>query len=290
MSALYLAHANEIVRRCEAGFSPEKAASALSDLNESMRTAEISAGSSVRKAVEGGSKKDVKTRALDAEGIKALKRDVNVLKEISELRSATKADTKPFQYEKHATAERKVARQKLRRLARAEQEMDHEEEEMLKQLEQQEMLELVNSKCSEVAQPSLHPVCKYVLEEYVDRLPKEPCQKCQEAVLAARNESDGSLVDTSTESTSSSSAKEVKEAKAKKSSRKPMRTFCGHWLHHQCLDTWLTTPPFIRDCPVCTRRIWHPAWPADHKQLEKAWQKAEAAKREQSEISDLMGF
>ena len=56
------------------------------------------------------------------------------------------------------------------------------------------------------------------------------------------------------------------------------------------LDTWLTTPPFIRDCPVCTRRIWHPAWPADHKQLEKAWQKAEAAKREQSEISDLMGF
>lgn len=290
MSALYLAHANEIVRRCEAGFSPEKAASALSDLNESMRNADISAGSSVRKAVEGATKKDVKTRALDAEGIKALKHDVSVLKEMSDLRSATKAETKPFQYEKHATAERKSARQKLRRLARAEQEMDQEEEEMLKRLEQQEMLELVNSKCSEVAQPSLLPVCKYLLEEYVNRLPNEPCQKCGEVVLASRNEADGTLVDASTETNANSSAKEVKEAKAQRSRRKPMRTFCGHWLHYQCLDLWLTTPPFIRECPVCSRRIWHPAWPADHKQLEKAWQKAEAAKREQSEISDLMGF
>eukprot|EP01032_Pedospumella_encystans_P028660 gene28660-32372_t len=69
-----------------------------------------------------------------------------------------------------------------------------------------------------------------------------------------------------------------------------MRTFCGHWLHFQCLNEWLTTPPFVRMCPVCARRIWHPDWPEDHKQLEKAWQANEARKREMCDVSDFMGM
>lgn len=281
MTALYLAHAKEIVRRCESGFAPDQAATALSDLNETMRGTDLTTGSTVRKAVEAGTKKDVKTRALDVGGIKALKHDVDVLSQISELRKDAKKETAAFQYEKHATAERKVARQKLRRLARAEQELDLEEEQLLQDMEQKEMLELLTSKCSDIAQPSLLPVGKYLLEEYINRLPQEPCQRCQETVFSPRSDADGTLLST---------PKGKEKEKEKKGNRKPVRVFCGHWLHHQCLDIWLTTPPFIRDCPVCSRRIAHPAWPQDHKQLERAWTKQEAARREQSECADLMGF
>ncbi len=245
----------------------------------------------MRKRVEEGGKKAVAARSLDASGIKALKHDVDVLKQIGDLRDATKAAAKPFQYEKHAVAERKEARKQLRRLARSEVVLENEEEEMLKEQEQQEMLSLLKAQCSDTAQPSLFPVAQYLLQEYVQKLPKEPCQKCQEGVLPQRNHADGTLVDAaSSSSSSSSSSKEERERKEKKEDHKAMRTFCGHYLHRVCLDEWLTTPPFIRQCPVCERRIWHPDWPQDHKQLEKAWQTKEAARREQSEISDLMGF
>ena len=87
----------------------------------------------MRKRVEEGGKKEVSGRSLDASGIKALKHDVEVLKQIGDLRIAAKADAKPFQYEKHAVAERKEARKKLRRLARSEAVLDSQEERLLKE-------------------------------------------------------------------------------------------------------------------------------------------------------------
>jgi hypothetical protein len=286
---MYLSHCQEIVRRCEAGFSPETAASALAQMNESALSSETTKGSAVRRAVEDGGKKEIKTRALDAEGIKALKNDERVLQQISVLRTAAKAPAQAFQYEKHAVADRKAARQKLRRLARAETAIDQEEEELLKEMEQQEMLSLLKSKCSDTAQPSLLPVSKYLWEEFANRLPREPCQKCQETVLAPRSEVDGKLIEAS--ATASAADKKKKGSGSSSSGgKKPMRIFCGHWLHYDCLDNWLSTPPFVRDCTVCARRIWHPQWPQDPKQLERAWQMKEAARREQSEIGDLLGF
>ena len=59
---------------------------------------------------------------LTSENIKNLKHDVNVLKQISDLRIATTASNKKNQYFKEATAERRDARKDLRRLARAESE------------------------------------------------------------------------------------------------------------------------------------------------------------------------
>ena len=252
-----------------------------------MRSNNISSGSDIRKAVEGGSKKDVMTRNLDVAGIKALKRDVEVLSQISDLRAAAKKDTAPFQYEKHATAERKAARLKLRRLARAEQNLDLEEEAKLKALEQMEMEELIRRKCSDTAQPSLLPVCKYLLEDYVNRLSFEPCQKCQENAFPPRSEN-GTLL-AFTPHPTSSKAKDLDQSTLK-GDQKPMRAFCGHWFHYKCLDIWLTTPPFARDCPACGHKIAHPAWPQDPKMLERAWNQKEAARREQSECADLMGF
>lgn len=102
-------------------------------------------------------------------------------------------------------------------------------------------------------------------------MPVELCQKCNKTVLPTDCNSEA--------------------IKNSRSENKPIRVFCGHWLHYSCLKEWLETPPFIRRCPVCIdRRIWHPDWPEDYKLLEKAYMKAEERKREEDDIASMMGF
>ena len=73
-----------------------------------------------------------------------------------------------------------------------------------------------------------------------------------------------------------------------KSVMRPIRTFCGHWLHWKCLNHLLTSPPFIRECVVCNRRIYHSDWSSDHKKLERAWQNKQARKREKNDVADFL--
>jgi len=256
---IFQAQANEIVRRCVAGFSPE---AALGGSNPIELPGAVPTSSVTNKKASDG----VSARALTSGGIKALKRDVEVLKQISDLRVATGGSSGS----RAATAERREARRDLRRLAREESKLDEEEERLLREQEQAEMLALLQLKVSETAQPSLLTVTKWLVEDYAARLPAELCQGCQKCLLHP-DPADASLTNP-------------------KSNARPMRTYCGHWLHWSCLNTWLTTPPFIRQCPVCNRRIWHPDWPADPKQLEKAWQMKECREREQNDLAGMMGF
>jgi hypothetical protein len=152
---------------------------------------------------------------------------------MSDLRVATEAKDKKYQYFTQGNAERREARKDLRRLAKAESAADAELEKKLKEEEQSQMIQLMRAKISDVAQPSLLIVAKFLVNDYAVRLPREPCQACQKPVLP-ENPEDDSL-------------------KNPRSSRRPMRVYCGHWLHHRCLDQWLTTPPFVRQCPVCDR-------------------------------------
>ena len=104
---------------------------------------------------------------------------------------------------------------------------------------------------------------------YVSRLSSAQCQACHTAVLpsqAAR--------------TASTAAGGKKKRGAK--NMKHIRANCGHWLHHYCLDVMLTTPPFLHQCTVgsCQRKVGHPDWSDDIKQLERAWLLEEAKKRE----------
>lgn len=46
-----------------------------------------------------------------------------------------------------------------------------------------------------------------------------------------------------------------------------------------------TQPP--QDCPRCKHRVYHPDWPQDVKQLEKAWANRQAKRREVSEVRDF---
>jgi hypothetical protein len=77
--------------------------------------------------------------------------------------------------------------------------------------------------------------------------------------------------------------------KSTKKKMKPMKTYCGCWYHKPCLNTLLTEPPFGIECPTdgCGRRVFHPDWPGDIKQLEREWAAREAKKRE---IEDAMLF
>lgn len=188
---------------------------------------------------------------------------------MSDLRTAaTSSDSK--KYYTQVNAERREARKDLRRLARAENEADQEEQRRLLEQEQNEMKELLKTKVSDTAQPSLFVTARFLVEDYAMRIPIEPCQACKKPVLPSDPESEA--------------------VKNNRSEKRAMRTFCGHWLHWNCLNEWLTTPPFVRQCLICTRRIWHPDWPEDYKQLEKAWQSKEARKREMADVSDMMGF
>jgi hypothetical protein len=84
--------------------------------------------------------------------------------------------------------------------------------------------------------------------------------------------------------TTTKDCKTEKERKARKQakSKRPIRTYCGHWWHYSCLNTYMTEPPFGASCPAvnCERRVYHPNWSDDIRQLERAWAGEQARLRE----------
>ena len=148
------------------------------------------------------------------------------------MRVATVTKDKKYQYALHGNAERRDARKELRKLAKAELNHDETIEKKVREEEQAEMKELMKLKISDTAQPSLLVAARFLLDSYVNKLPVEKCQNCQNTVLPEIPDDDV------TEKAQGSSGKEH--------SLKPMRTYCGHWLHFKCLNDWLTSPPFIR--------------------------------------------
>jgi hypothetical protein len=218
-----------------------------------------------------------------------LKHDVGVLKQISDLRDVTK--TKGTRKPGADVTARRDARKDLRRLAKSEADNDAAQLEELRRQESEAMESLMKMHISDTAIPSLLPVVKYLVQDYVCRMPNELCQSCGKPILPAQPQGGvPSIPAADPSSQTTGKAKGGRKAEAElAAAMKPMRTFCGHWLHFKCLDEWLTTPPFIRQCPVCSRRIWHPDWPEDVKQIERAWQNEQARKREIADIADFLG-
>lgn len=257
----YKAISEELVKKCEAGFTAEQALSSITSSGSS----DIS---KLKAAGQGSANKGDKEIKLTTSSLKSLKHDVNILKQMTDLRQASQ--TSVGKYDKQALQSRKEARRDLRKLAKAENEM--EQEMLQKELEEENNLikNLLNLKVSEKAQLSLTPLVTYLINNFFDALTKETCQVCNNFILNRNQE-------------------EVANEKLARKNR-PVRAICGHHFHYSCLDTHLTTPPFLRNCIHCNRRIRHNDWPEDIKQIEKAWQSKEAKKREMEEISDLMGF
>ena len=45
--------------------------------------------------------------------------------------------------------------------------------------------------------------------------------------------------------------------------------------------------PTRQDCSRCSHRVYHPDWPQEPKQLEKAWASRQAKRREIGEVRDF---
>ena len=260
---IYKGHADDVARRCIAGFTPEDALATVH---------EVDAGRSQRTVAEKAATAKQKV-SVTSSSLRGLKHDVKVLKQMGDLRVANTGSKEKGnnQTDVYSSQERKVFRKDLRRLAKSEMTTDMiAEEDDLRKAEREEMSSLVHTKPSPVAQPGLLAVATYLVQHYFDKLPQEKCLSCKQCAFPT----DPSSPDLCNP----------------KSDKRPMRTYCGHWLHFKCLDTWLTTPPFVHNCPVCDRRIWHPDWPEDHKQLEKAYNAEQARFREISDVSDFLDF
>ena len=150
------------------------------------------------------------------------------------------------------------------------------------------MVQLMKSKINSTSLPSLLHVVKYLVQEYVCKLPNELCQKCENRVFPL-TPTECDVMESSSEAVNETIKKKSKKKDGmSKSERKPIRSVCGHWFHYKCLDDWLTTPPFLRHCNVCQKRIYHPDWPEDIKAIERTWQAQQAKKREIADVADFL--
>ena len=166
-----------------------------------------------------------------------------------------------------------------------------------------------------LAQPSLLAVADFLIVKFAAGLAHEPCQACGELILPDDPkdcESFSKQFPSAASATAHGRATRSSDVAKKKGSkggertnddpasaaaaaayaRRPLRVFCGHWFHYDCLDTWMRSPPFVRQCPACSdppRRIWHPDWPADVRVLERAWSNKQEAARQLEDVKDFFG-
>jgi hypothetical protein len=122
------------------------------------------------------------TTKITSDSVVNIKHDLNVLKQMSDLRIATTDANRQNQYYKQSNQEKKEARRILSKLSKSESLADKAQESILREQEQKELNELLNIKVCEISQPSLFAVCKFLIEEFSNRLPNELCQKCNKTV------------------------------------------------------------------------------------------------------------
>ena len=230
------------------------------------------------------------------ETIQNIKHDTDALKRVNDLRqyeaSATRAPGDNGYVNKKALAkERKDARRTIQKITEAERAADLEAEEKERQWKLEEKKRLagyydlynVPAGGTITPQPSLLALVTFLVER-VKGLVLQKCPCCKERVLPFNPEELKSMY------CSSSSRHEIdKQSSKSRTKMKPVRTHCGCWYHKCCLNTFLTEPPFGLECPTdnCGRRVFHPDWPGDIRQLEREWAAKQARMRE---IEDAMMF
>lgn len=119
-------------------------------------------------------------------------------------------------------------------------------------------------------QPSVYAVVDYIANKFVRYLPQAKCLGCQNSLA-------------------------FKLKKGEEDPMRPQRLYCGHWFHDKCLDEFVNTPPFARECPQegCSQRVGNQKYPNDDisvKNREKQWSQDQARKGEMSDIDRLLGL
>jgi len=255
IAQMFELQAKEVVRRCVCGYSPEQAVIASNPIQ-----------------IPQNKKNNSINVHVTNQNLRNLKHDVNFLKQASSLREVNSS-------KEAITEDKRQARRQLRQMCKEEKKRDEIEEVEAKKYEEAEqkmnqdtILTAESSKLSNEdssAFPSLFVTIDFILSHFFEKLLTEVCQSCNIRILSD-DPNDPTITDP-------------------KHAKRPVRVFCGHWFHYECLDVWMTQPPFGKLCPNCNRKVYHPDWPADTKQLEREWATKKAREREISEVLDFLG-
>lgn len=229
---------------------------------------------------EDDSKKTEVKERLTRDKLKNLKHDIDTLSTVRNLRekTASRVQGKDHVLKRHAK-ERKDARRAINKITDKEREADKLAAEREREWRSNETERMGGYALHDGSdpQPSLLALVTF-LKNKIQYLPDAKCPCCQDLTLAPDPDKLQLLY------ASPSECKTEKEKKARKLARnlRPMRCYCGCWYHYQCLDKFMTEPPFGAACPKkgCGRRVFHPDWCDDMKELEKAWARQQARIRE----------
>jgi len=239
--------------------------------------------------LHGSNKKNEVRVRLTHDKLKGLKEDIETLSRVRDLREVDSAVMQGNGTMKANNArDRKDARRTIKKITVEEQVKDLNIEEQEKQWQKEEEARMAGYNISEYdgsnPQPSLLPLVMF-LRDKIKRLPMELCPSCKTRVLPSDPKELEMLYMSASECKTDKEKKTRRAAKA----RRPMRTYCGHWWHHSCLNKYMVEPPFGLSCPApnCERRVYHPDWPDDIKQLERSWAGEQARLRE---IADAAMF
>jgi len=254
IETLLTLQAKELVRRMQDGMSADRALLMSNPIQAPMG--------------EEDSDKQT-TVSLSKDALKGLKHDVETMARLRDLRQVD-AETKQgdARVKAHSSKERKDARRTIGKLTKEERAKDED-------WEKQEQARLDNYNIPDYAdsapQPSLLSLVTF-LETKIQRLPDEVCPICMELALPSDPNTLKALYDPQSDKTARKQAKK----------KRPVRCYCGCWYHYACLDKFMTEPPFGAACPTqeCKRRVYHPEWSADMKELERAWAMKQARQRE----------
>jgi len=231
-------------------------------------------------------KTDVRVR-LTNDTLRNLKTDITTLSRVRDLRHVDAAvSTHNARIKANDARQRKDARRAVRKITDAEVARDAACDAKEKAWQMEEAKRTAGYDVSEHDGSNPHPcllAAVTFLRDMVQRLPREVCPVCRGVTLPEGPENlKGMYVGGGKEGT-----EEERRARRVLRAARPMRTHCGCWYHHRCLNTFMTEPPFGEACLTagCGRRVYHPDWPDDGNQLERTWARKMARKREMEDAA-----
>lgn len=266
IEAMLTLQAKEVVRRMQDGMTAENALILSNPVRQP-------------KFHDDDNKKETKER-LTKDKLKSLKHDIDTLSAVRDLREkdAQRVQGKAHVLKAH-TKERKAARRAIHKITDQERAADLELEEKEQNWKNEEQMRMQGYDMHDGSdpQPSLLALVTFLMEK-IQYLPDAKCPCCGDLTLPSDPDKLKSLYSSSSECKTDKEKKQRKKARA----QRPMRCYCGCWYHHNCLDKFMTEPPFGAACPTpgCGRRVFHPDWPDDMRQLERAWAAQQARLRE----------
>ncbi len=263
IESMLTTQAREVVRRMQDGMTQENALLMSNPIEKP-------------KNLDSEEKDEVKPRLTGAT-LKGLKQDIETLSRVRDLREVNSSRTQgTARVQVNANKIRKQARRTITKITKEEISKDEQAEKQW-QADEQARIAQFDMHDGNNPQPSLLALVTF-LQAKIQRLPTEKCPCCQSLTLPADPNKLQSLYKSSSECKTAAEKKARKEARA----FRPIRCYCGCWYHYKCLNKFMTEPPFGASCPTagCGRRVYHPDWPGDIKQLERTWASHQARLRE----------